>query len=94
MSSLIDKLQELKKYQLVLKSKLFTINTEIGWDYMLCYQEHYDEITITIVKNIGEFNADHIIRTKKIDYHCDVNIPLETLQSFISIIEEKLNENS
>ena len=94
MSSIIDKLQELKKQELVIKSKLFTIGTDLGCDYNICYQGHYDKITITIVKNIGKFNSDHIIKTKKIDYHCDITIPLETLQGCISIIEEKLNENS
>ena len=94
MSSLIDKLQELKKQELVIKSKLFTINAEIGNYYRLCYQGHYYKITISIVKTIGEINAEHIIETKKIDYHCDITIPLETVQSFISIIEERLNENS
>ena len=94
MSSIIDKLQELKKHELVFKSKLFTIGIDLGCDYNICYQGHYDKIAISIVKNIGKFNSDHIIKTKIIDYHCDINISQETLQSFISPIERRLNEDS
>lgn len=87
---LINKIRELKTQEELFRAKLRTINTKIGNEYQICYQNHYDTIVISIVRSKYEFNSDRIIQRFHIDYHCDINIPIDELDNIISIMKEEL----